>query len=279
MEEPLVSIIMGTYNPKISLFKSAITSLQNQTFENWELLLIDDGSVRSIYNEIRNILTDEPRACCIRIKQNQGLAHALNCGIRMARGKYIARMDDDDFSLPTRLEEQVNYLNRNLEYGWVGCEADLFDNNGIWGKANRPEKPNKKSFLHSSPFIHPSVMFRKELLLNIGGYSENIYASRCEDYELFMRLYAKGYKGYNIKKSLFQYRDDAIYLRRSLKYCYYEMRIRAQGFARMNILSIKSLPYVLKPLFVGMASLFPSWAQKLRISRKTNDHRVTAEKS
>ena len=274
MEQPMVSIIMGTYNPQISYFSMAIDSLINQSFKLWELLLIDDGSDDKHFSEIQAISQKDPRIICIRESVNHGLAYALNKGMRLARGKYIARMDDDDVSYPRRLRDEIDFLEHNSEYDWVGCEADLFDENGIWGKASRPENPSARSFLHSSPFIHPSVMFRKDVLLASGGYKEDRWSVRCEDYGLFMRLYAEGHKGYNLQSILFQYRDDPSALRRSMRYCYYEMRMRLQGFSEMGILSLTTFPYVFKPILVGIAAIFPGIAQRIRINRKTGDHKI-----
>lgn len=276
--DPAVSIVMGTYNPRITYLNTAVDSLINQTFVDWELILVDDGSDKNISSEIRNICKRDTRIHYFRRNKNLGLAHALNDGIQKSRGKYVARMDDDDISAPERLQDQMDFLELHQEYGWIGCEADLIDETGIWGKASRPEKPSVYSFLHSSPFIHPSVMFRRDVLTECGGYSEKYFTTRCEDYELFMRLYASGYRGYNLRKNLFQYREDSRRLRRSMKYCCFEMIIRIQGFARLGILSLWTIPYVFKPVMVGIASLFPEFSQGIRVKRSTGDHRLDTKK-
>lgn len=278
MTNPVVSIVMGTHNPGITYLKAAVGSLINQTFDDWELIIVDDGSDQNICSEIKRICNKDARIYYVRTNKNLGLAHALNEGIQRSRGRYIARMDDDDISAPERLREQINFLELHPEYGWVGCEADLFDETGIWGKAGRPEKPDVYDFLHSSPFIHPCVIFRKKVLTECGGYSEGYFTARCEDYELFMRLYAGGYRGYNLRKNLFQYREDARRLSRSMKYCCYEMMIRIQGFARMRILTLRTVPYVFKPVMIGIASIFPEYSQKVRINRNTGDHRLDTKK-
>ena len=272
--KPVISIIMGTYNPEIAHLSRAVQSLTDQSFRNWELFIVDDGSDDNLSSEIRKAAETDERIRFIRESSNTGLAHALNRAIRKARGKYIARMDDDDISLPDRLQEEMDFLDTHPEFDWVGCAADLFDDTGVWGKASRPEKPVCLSFLHSSPFIHPSVMFRKSVLTDAGGYCEEKAAARCEDYELFMRLYASGKRGYNLQKTLFQYREDSLLLRRSLKYCCCEMLIRMRGFRAMHILSWKTVPYVFKPVLAGAVSLFPMTAQRIRLNRNTGDHRL-----
>lgn len=201
MDEPNVSIIMGTYNPNCRYLFAALRSIINQTYQSWELIMIDDGSDYDISAQISNFAYIDKRICFIRQRSNAGLGRTLNHAIKLSRGKYIARMDDDDISLPERLDAQVKFLDKNPQYAWTGCTADLFDETGVWGRADRPKEPDAYAFLHSSPFIHPSVMFRRQVLVDY-GYSERRIEYRCEDYELFMRLYAKGYRGYNSQKIL-----------------------------------------------------------------------------
>ncbi len=269
---------MGTYDPDIEDFKTAVSSIQNQSYRNWEFLIVDDGSEAEIYQKIKAVCKEDPRIRLFHLKANKGLAHALNFGIKKAKGTYIARMDDDDVSLPERLKKEVEFLEKNEKYDWVGCGADLFDKMGIWGSASRPKEPDRYSFLHSSPFIHPSVLFRRKAIADCGGYNEGLFASRCEDYELFMRLYACGSRGYNIQEVLFQYREDSKKLHRSMKYCFYEMQIRRKGFSAMKILSWKTFPFVFKPLAVGMASFCPQISQKLRIKKNKGDWSIEKKK-
>lgn len=274
MNTDMVSIVMGTYNPNIEYLETAVKSIINQSYSSWELLLLDDGSENHIASQIRNIVSLDSRIHYIREETNKGLAHALNKLIGLSTGQFIARMDDDDISMPDRIRIQVDFLQRNPKYAWVGCEADLFDDTGVWGRASRPETPDVYSFLHSSPFIHPSVVFRRCVLVESGGYCEKSIAQRCEDYELFMRLYASGHKGYNIKRTLFQYRDDSRELRRTMLFAIREMQVRIKGFRKLKILSLKTVPYVTKPILIRIAAIMPRTAQKLRTNRRTGDHRI-----
>lgn len=274
MKTPQISVIMGTYNPCIDDLNRAVESIVNQTFESWELLICDDGSDNDVYSRIKSLEKLDERIKCLRHDNNFGLSAALNKCIDNAAGRYLARMDDDDISLPERFVKQFEFLELNDAYDWVGCEADLFDANGIWGKASRPEKPDNRNFLHSSPFIHPSVMFRSRVFDDNTRYSVSGITARCEDYELFMRLYGMGYKGYNIKEILLQYREDGYLLKRSMKYCFYEMLVRIQGFRRLKILQLRYVPYIFKPIVVGLVALFPAFAQKIRTDRTEGDHVV-----
>ncbi len=94
------------------------------------------------------------------------------------------------------------------EYMWCGSNCKLMDDDGIWGEGVRPENPGTEDYLKYSPYIHPTVMYRASLFKKVAGYAESKKTLRCEDYELFMRLFGLGYKGYNIQKVLLNYRVD-----------------------------------------------------------------------
>ncbi|MBR5515676.1 MAG: glycosyltransferase [Clostridia bacterium] len=277
MNDPVISVIMGTYNPDISKLKSAVDSIIKQTEKSWEMIIYDDGSTEAVSENIREICAYDDRLIYCKGETNKGLAHCLNEAFKLSKGRFIARMDDDDESLAKRFEIEREFLENNPEYGWVGCIADLFDNTGVWGRAQRAEKPEASDFLPSSPFIHPSVMFRREVLEECNGYREDKLTARCEDYELFMRLYSLGKKGFNIQTVLFKYREDSKKLKRSMKYCANEMKIRRQGFKKLGIYNLKNGFYVVKPILVGLISKFPVLAQKIRTGTEKGDHIVKSE--
>lgn len=276
MNHPVISVIMGSYNPvsKEGLH-DAVKSIIDQTYTDWEFIICDDGSAEPYASYISELANLDKRIICIKNDENHGLAYSLNRCLDIAKGDYIARMDDDDISLPDRFEKELKFLETHSEYSWVGSEAALFDNDGRWGIGSRPEVPDVKDYLKYSPFIHPSVMFRKKPLLNVHGYSEDKYALRCEDYELFMNLASKGYKGYNLQEILFKYQENShAYGRKKIRYYYYEMLIRSQGFKKMDIAPVRRIPYTLKPLAVAGLSVSPVSLQKIRKSRKTDNHAV-----
>ena len=191
-----------------------------------------------------------------------GLAIALNQCLKKSRGEYIARMDADDLSKPERFEKQIVFLTEHPEYALVGCGADLIDDGGTWGERMPAEKPQKNDFLWSSPFMHPTIVIRKKVLEELGGYTTEDYAERTEDYELFMRLYAAGYRGYNLQESLFQYREDRnAYRKRKYKYRVNEAKVRYRGYRELGILP-GHIHNVIKPLIVGMIPV--QWMQKIR---------------
>lgn len=245
---------MGVYNckNKKELFNS-VNSIINQTFEDWELIICNDGSddnfTKTLLDEIKKL---DRRIKCIEYEQNQGLAYALNECINFSNGEFIARQDDDDISNPQRLEKQIKYLENNTNIALVGTNATIYNSTGIWGRMNVPKYPNKRDFLWNSPFIHPSIMIRKNDILSVGGYRVSKETRRCEDYDLFMRMYSMGKKGHNIQEELYQYRvENGENKHRPMKYRIDEAIVRYKGFKKLNILLI-GLPYVIKPLIIGL---------------------------
>ena len=249
MSDVKISVIIGTYNPKEEQLTKAVRSIMEQTFTDWELILYDDGSAPEAAGIIRRTADLDGRIRCVRNERNHGLAYALDQCIKLSAGTYIARMDDDDVSLPRRLEKQVRFLEQHPEYDWVGSVAALLDETGIWRTETMPEKPEKKDFLRYSPYIHPSVMFRREAVWGRNAYISADVTRRCEDYELFMRLHMQGKRGYNLQESLLLYREDQnSYVRRSIDNRLNEMHIRYRGFKRMGILKPSTAVYVFRPL-------------------------------
>lgn len=157
-----ISVIMGVYNPKNKeQLMAAVASIVNQTFQNWEMLLYDDGSESTYIPVIQEAANMDSRITLIRNPKNHGLAYGLNQCIQRAKGRYIARMDDDDISKPQRLEKMYEFLENHKEYQWVGSNSELINEHGVWGKDTVQEIPQKEDFLAYSPYIHPTVVYVK----------------------------------------------------------------------------------------------------------------------
>lgn len=247
-----ISVLMGTYNDNRSYTALAIDSILNQTVTDFELIICDDGSDAAFFTWLLEYCKKDTRIRLLRNRKNRGLAAVLNRCLRYAAGRYVARMDADDRSERNRLERQVAFLKAHPEYAFVGCNARLIAKQGVWGERRLERVPQKESFLNTSPFIHPAVMFRREVLKGCGGYCESRRVLRAEDYELFMRLYASGQRGYNIQEMLLDYReDDRSYAKRKYRYRLLECGVRFQGFSRLGIVK-GNLRYVGKPLLAGM---------------------------
>lgn len=259
-----ISVVMGVYNPRSrEQFMESVMSIVKQTFQKWEMLIYDDGSALEYVPMIKEASMLDSRIILIRSEENHGLAYGLNECIRRARGKYIARMDDDDISKPERFEKMYQFLENHKEYQWAGSNSELIDEHGVWGNDTMQEIPQKEDFLAYSPYIHPTVVFRKKILERLNGYKVADETRRCEDYELFMRLHEQGYQGYNLQENLLQYREDAnAYKKR--KYCYRikEMKVRYEGFKNLGILRPQTVPYVVRPLLGGLVS--PKLIQYIR---------------
>lgn len=252
MKKPFVSVILCVYNPKKEELHEAVMSIIFQSMEEWELLLYDDGSDKEQEKIIYDTSCMDKRIRYFRSNRHHGLAYGLNKLIECTSGTYIARMDGDDVSHPGRLEKQCVFLENHPDYAWVGCNVKLIDEQGkTWGKRQMPEVPHKSDFLKYSPYVHPSAVFRADVL------KKNPYKStealRGEDYELFMRLHAKGWQGCNLQEELLSYRETAAAYRRRRFCCQIqEIRIRYRGFHMLQIKSPRKLFYIVKPVIVWM---------------------------
>ena len=216
---PKVSIIMGIYNCASTL-PEAIDSILNQTFSDWQLVLCDDGSTDNTYAAAKSYLEKYPqKIILLQNKTNMGLNHTLNRCLEAATGDYVARMDGDDISMPTRLEKEAEFLDTHPEYAIVSTPMVFFDENSDWGRSYSIEKPTRRDFIKHSPVhCHAPCMIRREAYLAVGGYTEDKRMLRFEDVNLWYKLYAKGYVGYNLSEPLYKMRDDqAATRRRSLR--------------------------------------------------------------
>ncbi len=250
-----VSVIMGVYNCKNKkLLKKSIDSIINQTYSNWELIICNDGSTDNTLEVLEDIARTDERIKIVTYEKNRGLNYALNTCLEMASGEYIARQDDDDISKAVRLEKQVSFLDNNSEYAFVGTMAYVFDDSGVWGEYKVQEKPTKTSFYWNSPFMHPTILIRKDAIDECGGYRVAKETRRCEDLDLFMRMYAKGYIGYNIQEKLYEYRieNNPAKKYRPMKYRIDEAIVRYKGYKSLNILSVRGVLYVVKPIIIGI---------------------------
>lgn len=250
-KEPLISVIMCVYNPEDKAqLMSAVRSIIQQKYSHWELLLYNDGSDSEYLAQIQRAVSLDERIRYIEGKENHGLAYGLNVCLAQASGKYVARMDGDDISAPLRFRKMCEFLETHPEYQWVGCNTALINENGRWGDRKMPRIPKAEDFLKYSPYVHPAVIFRKEVLAVCHGYK---ISRRGEDYELFMRLHSKGYQGYNLQEELFFYREDQnTYHHRKYQYQIEEVGIRFRGFRSLKILKLSTFFYVIKPLLTGL---------------------------
>lgn len=198
--KPLVSILMSVYNGEKHL-KESIISILEQDYDNFEFLIINDGSTDNSELIIRSF--DDHRIRLINNKKNIGLAAALNKGLSLARGKYVARMDADDISMKNRLSSQVGYLDDNPKVSIVGSWVEIIGSGEVW-KYPTTDISIKSSLLFYSPFAHPTVMFRLSDFVD-NNFFYDPYFLKSQDYELWSRVCLK-LKCSNINKIFLKYR-------------------------------------------------------------------------
>ena len=132
----------------------------------------------------------------------------MNKCLAAASGYYIARMDGDDVCTPDRFEKELALYAEHPEAGVISCSMSFFDDEGIFGKMIYDAAPQPKDLLHGSQFCHAGALMRRDILEELGGYSENKDTLRVEDYDLWVRMYAAGYRGFNTQEILYNMRDD-----------------------------------------------------------------------
>jgi glycosyltransferase involved in cell wall biosynthesis len=201
MPTPKVTVLMSVYNGKKYL-QEAIESILHQTFTDFEFLIIDDASTDTTPKILQQYC--DPRIRIVKNEKNLGLTKSLNKGLTLAKGEYIARMDADDISTPERFEKQLNYFEQNPETIVLGTGFLIIDYNGeIVGRKLFSEKPTIDDFFRENQIIHGSVMFKKSVIINLGGYNE--YFRYVQDYELWLKV-SKKYQMRNLPEILYKLR-------------------------------------------------------------------------
>ncbi|GAB4234895.1 MAG: hypothetical protein Tsb0034_08800 [Ekhidna sp.] len=202
--EPFVSVIIPVYNSGKYL-TSAIESILNQTYQEFELILINDGSTDNSLSVIRAF--SDNRILVLENDENKGLAYSLNKGIKESKGSLIARMDGDDIAHKDRLKKQVNFLKQNPEIGLLGTWMQSFGASKYLKKYPIDPIDCKIELLFEVPVGHPSVMFRKSLVEQYELYYNEDYKTYGEDYDLWIR-FAEHTQISNVGIPLLKYRTE-----------------------------------------------------------------------
>jgi glycosyltransferase involved in cell wall biosynthesis len=201
MSDTVVSIVLPTFN-RANLLKLSIESVLCQSFQRWELLVLDNGSTDGTSNLLKELVEKDSRIRYFQIPRSNlpGISYYLNFGIKSSRGKYIARLDDDDtWCFEDKLKQQVEFLDSNPDYVLVGGGVIMVDsNNKEFHRYIKKEKDEeiRKYALLSCPFDHPTIMFRKDISESIRNY-KNLKVA--EDWDFFLRL-GKAGKFYNFQE-------------------------------------------------------------------------------
>lgn len=258
-----VSVIIGVYNCADTLCE-ALDSLYSQTFKDFEMIMCDDGSTDGTWEVANRYAECYENFVLLRNAENLGLNKALNRCLAVAKGEYIARMDGDDISLPERFEKEVAFLDEHPEYAIVSCAMLHFDEMGVFYKGYLHKgEPEKKEFNYGSPFCHAPSMIRKDALMSVKGYGENDRLLRVEDYDLWVRLYLAGFRGYRIPEHLYAYRDDIKAAHRRTS------RARINDiyahWRALRMLDLNLVPFVKYSIKNLLLAIMPMWVyEKLR---------------
>lgn len=248
-----LSVILAVSNGE-KFIKSAIESILEQTFTDFEFIIVDDASTDATPAILEDL--EDKRLQIVINKKKKGLTASLNLGLKLAQGEYIARMDADDIALPNRFDQQIEVLEKQQDLALVGTGAELIDEEGkTIGRKHFPASfaVIKRVIMRFNPFIHPSVMIRRKVIEQIGGYDESL--DGAEDYDLFLRI-VKDYKAINLPEVLLKYRIQ----KKSVSWQEMKKVEKAALKARWKALTIYGYPwwqaiYLVKP---GLAYAVPA---------------------
>jgi glycosyltransferase involved in cell wall biosynthesis len=256
---PRVSIVMAL-NRMDAFLKPAIDSILDQTFEDFEFLIIVDSMCSGLAERVLELGGGDERIRILTARIGGGLAFSLNLGIADARGEYIARMDGDDVSRVDRLRLQVEYMDRNPDVDVVGCRAQFIDQQSK--NIARPfryfetNEQIRRVLPYRCPLLHPALMFRKSALIGVQGYK---YGHSSEDHEMFIRMARNSdVKFYNMDRVLYEYRRHGSQLTNSTRMKLHYAEI--SGFLYTEFLLTHSPKYIF-----GMFVIHP-WVRRLRLA-------------
>lgn len=212
------SVLMSVYHKeKAEYLKTAMQSMFDQTAQTNDFVLVCDGPLTdeldSVIDEIYALHSDILNI--VRLSENRGLGNALNEGLKHCKNELVARMDSDDISLPDRCKKQLLNFENNSDLVLLGTAIKTFDDNGngIVRSVVSDFAEIKRIMRRGSAFHHPTVMFKKSVILKCGGYDSQL--TRRQDYDLFSKIIHNGYIASNINEVLLMYRADEVWTSRN----------------------------------------------------------------
>ena len=205
-EDYRITVIMGIYNCADTLVE-ALESLESQTYKKFKVVLCDDGSKDDTFAVANKWAETHPNYIVIKNDHNMKLAATLNHCLDYADTEYVARMDGDDLSVPTRFEKEIDFLDSHPEYAMVSCPMIYFDEGGDYKTGVAKEKPQKEDFKYNTPFCHAPILMRRDALEKVGRYTAEPKTERIEDYYLWHKFYCNGFQGYNLQEPLYKMRN------------------------------------------------------------------------
>lgn len=230
-----ITVLIGIYNCASTL-KEALNSLYSQTFQDFNIILCDDGSTDDTYSVAANYAKNHDNIILIKNEKNMGLNYTLNRCLECADTEYVARMDGDDISLPDRFEKEVTFLDEHPEYAVVSGPMIYFDEGGDYKIGQGRGEIKKEHFIHGTPICHAPCMARTNAFRSVGGYTVDDKLLRVEDYHLWFKLFAAGYKLYMLKEPIYKMRDDRkAFQRRTWKNRLNEAYVKHIGFKMIGL--------------------------------------------
>ncbi|MCK4809570.1 MAG: glycosyltransferase [Candidatus Omnitrophica bacterium] len=257
-----VSVVMPVYNSR-NVVGKAIESILQQTYADFEFIIIDDGSTDGTFNILEEYKNKDERIILVA-QARKGLVYSLNRGLKLAKGEYILRQDGDDVSLPERMEKQLEAIkNNNLDI--VGSYAYLVNEKGFTiEKIIRPveHKSIVEKLERQNCILHPTLMFKKEAILSIGGY--NGQYEFAQDYELYLRAVRAGLRIGCVPEPLVRiaHVSSSISVKRRRKQLLYAISAQAMHFAKQEQFEFS---YPVHILFHISKIFIPMWFRKLRV--------------
>jgi len=179
---------MAAYNGE-NYIAGAIKSILNQSFRDFELIIVDDASTDGTWKVAKSYKSKDRRIVLLKNEINIGSSRTMTIALRLSRGRYVAVMDNDDYSYPNRLKKQFDFLEKNTGVGVIGGSIKIISEDGTYvgkRKYHLQDSAIRKHIFRFSPFAHPSVMFRKSVLDKVGYY--NTKYAPADDYELYFRI-------------------------------------------------------------------------------------------
>ena len=230
-----ISVIMATYNCEKTVRK-AIDSILSQTYTKWIMIICDDGSTDGTPEILEGYAQKYPeRFLILRNEENKKLPYSLNHCLRYVETELVARMDGDDWSIPERLQMQVDYLTAHPGVDLVGTGVSVWNGERKIASIVKTPVPTKESMLRSNAFSHATIMTYKRVYDALGGYDEDPAVLRVEDVDLWCRFLAAGFHGYNLPDELYAIlEDDNAAKRRTFRARLNSAKTRNRGYRLMG---------------------------------------------
>lgn len=264
-----ISILMAVYNAESTL-RESIDSVLAQTYTNWKFIICNDCSTDSTADILEEYVNKYPdKFVVIKNKVNLRLAASLNNCIEYADGEFAARMDGDDYISPDRFEKQVSFLKSHPDIDLVGTFMQAFDDKGLQRIIQYKEFPDKYDLRKGPVFSHASIMTYTTIYKEL-KYVVSKRTRRSQDYDLWFRFYAAGYKGANIQEPLYFVREDEYaFLRRKPSLYFWAIVTRLKGFRELHY-PIQYYGYAFLPIIAFLRNEIRKARARLSLSKKNN---------